>query len=74
MTDADMDAPSVVDFCIRHETPAVLIGKKSGLRAEHIAALPPSVKIIANASAGYDHMDVAAAPHAGSLSATRPTR
>lgn len=72
VTDADMDAPSVVDFCIGHETPAVLIGKKSGLQAEHIAALPPSVKIIANASAGYDHMDVAAAHARGIVVSNAP--
>ncbi|MGU4703442.1 hypothetical protein K6L09_42995, partial [Burkholderia cepacia] len=40
VTDADMDASSVVEFCNRYETPAVLIGKKSGLQAEcHGAAL-----------------------------------
>ena len=72
VTDADMDAPSVVEFCNRYETPAVLIGKKSGLQAEHIAALPPSVKIIANASAGYDHMDVAAARARGIVVSNAP--
>ncbi|MBN3726580.1 2-hydroxyacid dehydrogenase [Burkholderia sp. Ac-20379] len=61
VTESDMDAASVVDFCTKYQTPAVLIGKKSGLQKEHIDALPPSVKIIANASAGVDHMDVAAA-------------
>ncbi|MCO1459950.1 hypothetical protein L0Z10_29895 [Burkholderia multivorans] len=72
VTDADMDAPSVVAFCNRYDTPAVLIGKKSGLQAEHIAALPPSVKIIANASAGFDHMDVAAARARGIVVSNAP--
>jgi len=61
VVDSDMDAWSTVDFCKTHEVSAVLIGKKSGLQADHIAQLPPSIKIIANASAGFDHMDVAAA-------------
>ncbi len=61
VTEADMDAASVVDFVTKYRTPAVLIGKKSGLQKEHIEALPPTLKIIANASAGVDHMDVAAA-------------
>ncbi|WP_028202340.1 2-hydroxyacid dehydrogenase [Paraburkholderia nodosa] len=72
VTDADMDAWSVVDFCKRHEVPAVLIGKKSGLQAEHIAALPESVKIIANASAGVDHLDVAAARERGIVVTNAP--
>ncbi|WP_175720377.1 2-hydroxyacid dehydrogenase [Burkholderia anthina] len=72
VTDADMDAPSVVAFCNRHDTPAVLIGKKSGLQAGHIAALPPSVKILANASAGFDHMDVAAARARGIVVTNAP--
>ncbi|WP_144140317.1 2-hydroxyacid dehydrogenase [Paraburkholderia sp. BCC1884] len=72
VTDADMDAWSVVDFCKKHEMPAVLIGKKSGLQAEHIAALPPTLKIIANASAGFDHMDVAAARERGIVVTNAP--
>ncbi|AJK45695.1 2-hydroxyacid dehydrogenase [Burkholderia plantarii] len=61
VTEADMDSASVVDFCHRYAVPAVLVGKKSGLQKEHVDALPPTVKVIANASAGVDHMDVAAA-------------
>jgi len=72
VTDADMDAWSVVDFCKQHEVPAVLVGKKSGLQAEHIAALPASVRIIANASAGVDHMDVAFARERGIVVTNAP--
>jgi len=57
----DMDSESVVRFCNEHRVQAVLIGKKSGLQAADIARLPASVKIIANASAGFDHLDVEAA-------------
>ncbi|SAL06482.1 D-isomer specific 2-hydroxyacid dehydrogenase [Caballeronia arationis] len=65
VTESDMDSWSVVDFCKTHNVQAVLVGKKSGLQKEHIAALPPTVKIIANASAGVDHMDVAYARKQG---------
>jgi lactate dehydrogenase-like 2-hydroxyacid dehydrogenase len=72
VTESDMDSWSVVDFCKKHNVPAVLIGKKSGLQAEHIAALPSTVKIIANASAGFDHMDVAAARERGIVVTNAP--
>ena len=72
VTESDMDSWSVVDFCKKHDVPAVLIGKKSGLQAEHIAALPSTVKIIANASAGFDHMDVAAARERGIVVTNAP--
>ena len=72
VTHADMDAASVVEFCNRYQTPALLIGKRSGLQAEHIAALPSCVKIIANASAGSDHMDVAAAHARGIVVSNAP--
>ncbi|WP_031364733.1 2-hydroxyacid dehydrogenase [Caballeronia sordidicola] len=72
VTESDMDSWSVVDFCKKHDVPAVLIGKKSGLQAEHIAALPSTVKIIANASAGFDHMDVAAARERGIIVTNAP--
>ncbi|WP_233888317.1 2-hydroxyacid dehydrogenase [Paraburkholderia flagellata] len=72
VTDADMDAWSVVEFCKQHAVPAVLIGKKSGLQAEHIAALPDCVKIVANASAGVDHLDVAAARERGIVVTNAP--
>ena len=72
VTESDMDSWSVVDFCKKHEVPAVLIGKKSGLQADHIAALPSSVKIIANASAGVDHMDVAFARERGFVITNAP--
>ncbi|OTP72226.1 2-hydroxyacid dehydrogenase [Caballeronia sordidicola] len=72
VTESDMDSWSVVDFCKKHDVPAVLIGKKSGLQAEHIAALPSTVKIIANASAGFDHLDVAAAHARGIVVTNAP--
>jgi lactate dehydrogenase-like 2-hydroxyacid dehydrogenase len=72
VTESDMDSWSVVDFCKQHDVTAILIGKKSGLQAQHIAELPPTVKIIANASAGVDHMDVAAARERGIVVTNAP--
>ncbi|HKR47055.1 MAG TPA: D-glycerate dehydrogenase [Paraburkholderia sp.] len=72
VTESDMDAWSVVDFCKKHDVPAVLIGKKSGLQEEHIAVLPSTVKIIANASAGVDHMNVAFARERGIVVTNAP--
>lgn len=72
VTDSDMDSWSVVEFCKTHDVPAVLIGKKSGLQKEHIAALPATVKIIANASAGVDHMDVSFAREKGIVVTNAP--
>jgi lactate dehydrogenase-like 2-hydroxyacid dehydrogenase len=72
VTESDMDAWSVVDFCTKHDVPAVLIGKKSGLQEDHIAALPSTVKIIANASAGVDHMNVSYAREKGIVVTNAP--
>jgi len=72
ITEVDMDSNSVVNFAREYQVPAVLIGKKSGLQAEHIARLPDSVRIIANASAGIDHMDVAAAQAKGIIVTNAP--
>jgi lactate dehydrogenase-like 2-hydroxyacid dehydrogenase len=72
VTDADMDSAAVVDFACKYQVPAVLVGKKSGLQADDIARLPDSVRIIANASAGIDHMDVAAARARGIVVTNAP--
>lgn len=72
VTDTDMDAWAVVDYCKTHDVPAVLVGKKSGLQQAHIEALPSTVKIIANASAGVDHMDVAFARERGIVVTNAP--
>lgn len=72
VTESDMDAWAVVEFCKAREVPAVLVGKKSGLQEAHIAALPSTVKIIANASAGVDHMNVAFARERGIVVTNAP--
>lgn len=72
VTEADMDSKAVVEFSQKYQVPALLIGKKSGLQAEDIAQLPKSVRIIANASAGFDHMDVEAARSRGIVVTNAP--
>ena len=61
VADHDMVASEVIEACRAHEIEAILTGKKAAYTAEDIAQLPASVKIIANPSAGYEHMDAKAA-------------
>lgn len=72
VTEADMDCKAVVEFSQKYQVPALLIGKKSGLQADDIAQLPQSVRVIANASAGFDHMDVEAARSRGIIVTNAP--
>lgn len=57
----DMLAVEVIEACRVYEIEAILTGKKAAYTAEDIARLPASVKIIANPSAGFEHMDAKAA-------------
>jgi lactate dehydrogenase-like 2-hydroxyacid dehydrogenase len=61
LAETDMDADAVVRTAADHQSQGVLIGPKARLTASSIAALPDSVRIIANPSVGVDHMDVEAA-------------
>lgn len=72
VAEVDMNSEQVLDFCRQYPVQALLIGKKSGLQAEHIVRLPSSVKVIANASAGFDHMDVKAARERGIVVTNAP--
>ncbi len=69
LAEQDMDADSVVRATAEQGAVALFIGPKARLTAAHIAALPGSLRIIANSSVGYDHMDVDAA-HARGLIVT----
>jgi lactate dehydrogenase-like 2-hydroxyacid dehydrogenase len=44
-----------------HKADAILISLGLPFNAENLARLPPSVKVIASTSVGFDHIDVAAA-------------
>jgi len=50
-----------VDAAIAHNAEGMLVTLGMPLRAEHIARLPASVKVVATTSVGYDHIDVPAA-------------
>jgi lactate dehydrogenase-like 2-hydroxyacid dehydrogenase len=69
LAEQDMDGDTVVRAAAEQRSHAVFIGPKARLTAAHIGALPDSVRIIANSSVGYDHMDAAAA-HARGLVVT----
>lgn len=58
--DHDLDVEEAIAAIVAHRADAVLVGHKVALKAEHMSRLPDHLKIIANPSAGFDHMDVAA--------------
>jgi lactate dehydrogenase-like 2-hydroxyacid dehydrogenase len=61
LVDHDLKAGELIAAARAQNSEAVLIGKKAGLTADDIAQLPASLRVIANPSAGTDHMDVRAA-------------
>lgn len=70
--DHDMDAEEMIRATIDLQCPAVLIGPKSKLGADQIGRLPGSLRIIANSSVGYDHMDAEAARGRGIIVTNTP--
>ncbi|CAH2599219.1 D-glycerate dehydrogenase [Rhodovastum atsumiense] len=72
IADRDLNADAVIEACHAKGIEAILSGKKAGFTASDIARLPASVKIIANPSAGYDHMDVEAARGRGIIVTNAP--
>lgn len=51
----------VIAAALAHNADGLLVSLGMPLRAEHLAQLPASVKVIATTSVGFDHIDVAAA-------------
>jgi lactate dehydrogenase-like 2-hydroxyacid dehydrogenase len=51
----------LIDLANAHHAEAVLAALGMPLRAEHIARLPETVRVIATISVGFDHIDVRAA-------------
>ena len=51
----------LIDLANAHNAEAVLAALGMPLRAEHIARLPETVRVIATISVGFDHIDVRAA-------------
>jgi lactate dehydrogenase-like 2-hydroxyacid dehydrogenase len=72
VADHDMKAAEVIEACLAYQIEAVLTGKKAAYTAADIARLPDSVKIIANPSAGYEHMDAKAAQARGIIVTNAP--
>ena len=72
IAEKDMDAAALVEAARAQGSQAVLTGKKAHLQAADYDALPDSVRIIANPSAGYDHMDVEAARARGIVVTNAP--
>jgi len=72
IADHDMNAQEFVDAARAHGFRAILTGKKAALTAADVASLPDTLQIIANPSAGYDHMDVAAAKARGIIVTNAP--
>ena len=68
----DMDAAEAVAAAAAHGAMGIVVGTRVKLQAAEIAALPDHVKIIANSSVGYDHMDAAAAKARGIIVTNTP--
>jgi lactate dehydrogenase-like 2-hydroxyacid dehydrogenase len=65
VADHDMDADEALRVVAEKGLAALVTGPKVRITAAHAAKLPPSLKIVANTSVGYDHMDAAAVKAAG---------
>ncbi len=61
VTEVDLDAEASIAEMARIGAEALFTGPKVRLDAAAIARLPATLRVIANATAGVDHMDVAAA-------------
>jgi len=72
LADVDVDADSVIRATIEHGSEAIFSGPKVRLTAANIPNLPQTVRIIANPSAGFDHMDVDAARKHGLIVTNTP--
>lgn len=63
--DRHLRTDEVIALAGQHQPDGLLVSLGMPIRAEHIARLPGSVKVIATTSVGYDHIDVAAASARG---------
>ncbi len=72
MADHDMNAAETIEAARQHKAEALVIGGTSKLDAAAIAEIPDHVKLIANSSVGYDHMDAAAAKARGIIVTNTP--
>ncbi|PZW40051.1 lactate dehydrogenase-like 2-hydroxyacid dehydrogenase [Humitalea rosea] len=68
----DPTLPEALALMAEHKADALLFSSGFRLTAETIAALPPSVKVAATASVGFDHVDLAAARARGLVVTNTP--
>lgn len=68
----DMTAAEVVHAATDHRADAIMFTNTLPLLSGPIAALPPSVRVGATSSVGYDHIDVAAAKARGLVVTNTP--
>ena len=68
----DMEVPAVLRLTAEQGTQGLFAGPRLRFTAADIAALPDSLRVIANPSAGFDHMDVAAAKARGIVVTNTP--
>jgi lactate dehydrogenase-like 2-hydroxyacid dehydrogenase len=68
----DMGPEEVIRAASEHQAEALMFTNTLPLRAEVIARLPPSLKVAATSSVGYDHIDVAAAKARGLMVTNTP--
>ncbi|MFG1383873.1 2-hydroxyacid dehydrogenase [Xanthobacter versatilis] len=72
IAESDLDAEATIAAATAQGSAAILSGPRVRLTADHMPRLPDTVKIIANPSAGFDHMDVAAAKARGIVVTNAP--
>ncbi len=70
--DRDASADEVVAALEAHGADALFLSSNLKLNADLIARLPPSVKVAATCSVGFDHIDVAAAKARGLVVTNTP--
>ncbi len=69
---SDMTGPEMVHAANEHRADAIMFTNTLPLTAEVAAALPPSVRVGATSSVGFDHIDVAAAKRRGMVVTNTP--
>jgi lactate dehydrogenase-like 2-hydroxyacid dehydrogenase len=70
--DGNMSIDQMVEAAVGHRAEGVVITSSLPLSAEIMARIPPSVKIVATSSVGYEHIDVAAARARGLIVTNTP--
>jgi lactate dehydrogenase-like 2-hydroxyacid dehydrogenase len=70
--DRHLKTDEVIALANQHQPDGLLVSLGMPLRAEHIAQLPASVRVMATTSVGYDHIDVRAANARGIVVCNTP--